>query len=242
MNRVGIIVAMQAEARCITAQRLPFDQSLPLRENLFIRISGMGGAAAQRAAAALHGEQHMDGLISFGVAGALQEDLQSGDLVLPDSIVGDRIYPTDVDWRMRVEQCLPAGAGIRVVNRAVAHSRQVQSTAAGKRALAAATHACAVDMESSAIAAVAADAGIPFIAVRAITDPVQISPPAALMGALQPDGSVHFARLMALLLKRSVGLSELLRLAPGMRAACATLKSVIRHAETELGRPPRPAA
>src|SRR5690606_9323369 len=55
MSRVGIIVAMRAEARCITVQRLPFDQNLPLRENLFIRISGMGGAAAQRAAAALHG-------------------------------------------------------------------------------------------------------------------------------------------------------------------------------------------
>ncbi len=56
------------------------------------------------------------------------------------------------------------------------------------------------------------------------------------MDALQPDGSVKPVSLLALLLKRSLILNELLRLAPGMRAACSTLKQVVQATRHELGR------
>jgi hypothetical protein len=124
---------------------------------------------------------------------------------------------------------------LTVVGGTLAASKQVVSTETAKRELANATGACAVDMESGAIAEVAANAGIPFIAVRAITDPLKFSPPAALMSAVYPDGSVNGLRLMNLILRGSVGIGTLMRLGKGMRRACGTLSAVARDSNQELG-------
>ncbi|SCX00602.1 hopanoid-associated phosphorylase [Nitrosomonas eutropha] len=233
-SRVGIIVALRAEARCITQRRLTFDRAVALDENLTIRICGMGGAAARRAAADLCNQAGVAGLISFGVAGALDDGLQPGHLVLPESVLADKNYPTDGMWRTSVQHCLPDH--INVTCDPLATSDEVLTTEAAKRMFALQSGGCAVDMESGAIAAVAAEKGISFLVIRAISDPVQFSPPAALMDALQPDGSVKPIPLLTLLLKRSLNLNELLHLVPGMQAACRTLKQVAQSARHELGR------
>ena len=108
------------------------------------------------------------------------------------------------------------------------------STETAKRALAKETGACAVDMESGAIAEVAAKEGIPFMVVRAITDPIEFSPPAALMSAVYPDGSVNGLRLMSLILRGNVGVGTLMRLGKGMRLACGTLSTVARSSDKAL--------
>lgn len=234
MSRIGIIAALRAEGRCITQQRLFLGQTAALDENLLIRISGMGNIAAREAATALCKQEKIAGLISFGVAGALDDSLQPGDLILPEQVLADRSYPTEGTWRTRIRHCLPEH--ISVTYGTLVTSDTVLATETTKRTLAAQSGGCAVDMESGAIAAVAAEEGVPLLVIRAISDPVQFSPPAALMDALQPDGSVKPVSLLALLLKRSLGLNELLRLAPGMRAACNTLKQVIHSTRHELGR------
>lgn len=235
MSQIGIIVALRAEARCITQRRLFLGQTAALDENLLIRISGMGNAAARHAATALCHQKKIAGLISFGVAGALDDDLQAGDLILPETVVlADRSYPTDNAWCARIRRCLPNH--INVVRGTLATSDAVLATGTAKRTFATRSGGCAVDMESGVIAAVAAEEGVPFLAIRAISDPVLFSPPAALMDALHPDGSVRPLSLLALLLKRSFTLNELLRLAPGMRAACNTLKQVVQATRHELGR------
>jgi len=234
VSRIGIIVALRAEARCITQRRLSLGQTVTLDENLLIRVSGMGDAAARHAATALCNQEEIAGLISFGVAGALDDSLQAGDLILPEAVLADRNYPTDDAWCARIRYCLPKH--INVIRDTLVTSDVVLTTEAAKRTLAARSGGCAVDMESGAIAAVAAEKGIPFLVIRAISDPVQFSPPAALMDALQPDGSVKPVSLLALLLKRSLSLNELLRLAPGMRTACSTLKQVVQATRHELGR------
>lgn len=233
MSRVGIIVALRAEAQCITQRRLPFDQTIILNERQVIRVCGMGGEAARRAALDLCNQKKITGLISLGVAGALNGSLQSGDLVLPERVLlATKSYSTDSEWRIRIQHNLPKH--INVVHDPLVTSTTVLSTEVDKRALASQSGGCAVDMESGAIAAVAAEKGIPFLAMRAISDPLHLSPPAALMTALQPDGRVKPVSLLTLLLKRSVSLSELLHLAPGMRAACKTLKQVAQSAQREL--------
>lgn len=233
MNRVGIIVALRAEARCITRRHLPFDQTVVLDKNLLIRICGIGNEAAHRAAIDMCNHERVAGLVSFGVAGALDDDLQSGCLVLPELVLADKSYSTNTIWRTQVQHCLPDG--INVVGKPLVTNHEVLATEAAKRALALQSGGCAVDMESGAIAAVATEKDIPFIVVRAIADPIQFSPPVALMDALQPDGRVKLIPLLALLAKRSLNLSELLRLAPGMRAACNTLQQVVQYTRSELG-------
>ncbi len=233
---VGIVTAMRVEASCLTRVNLPFNEMVSLGEGAAIWLSGMGEKAAREGAEGLQ-LGGCDALISFGLAGALDSRLRPGDLVLPDSIhVGHRL-PVDQDWRNRLQQLLPTH--VNITNGVLAASTGVLTSADTKRELAEATGACAVDMESGAVAQVAAKAGIPFLVVRVIADPLVFSPPIPLLGAVRPDGSADPVRLMSLILRRSVTLGTLLRLGSQLRSARATLLTVVKHAGTELGTLPK---
>ncbi|WP_394808623.1 phosphorylase [Nitrosomonas sp.] len=224
---IGLITALRAEASCVSSAHVPFNATILVDDLAVLWLSGMGAQAARTAAEGLH--QHgVTALVSFGVAGALSPDLKPGDLVLPDAIHVDTQLSVNIAWRDRLQNLLPAD--ITVQNGILANSDMPLTGTKAKLDLAQATGACAVDMESAAIAAVAAAAGIPFIAVRAIIDPLQFSPPGALLGAVYPDGRVNPIRLTALILKRSVHLTTLMQMGAGMRAARKTLSRVIQLA------------
>jgi hopanoid-associated phosphorylase len=220
------------EARCITRQPLPFNQRISLSRNASIWLCGMGEEAARQAAAGLKAGGAA-ALMSFGFAGALDSSLRPGDLVLPETVHAGYSMPVDLDWRFRLRQMLPAS--LNVSGGMLVTSKQMLSSASAKLQLARITGARAVDMESGAVAEAAADAKLPFLAVRVISDAVEFSPPPALLAAIRPDGSADLARLLSLLLRGSVTLPTLLRLAAESRAACSTLSAVARHANAELG-------
>ena len=226
------MTAMRMEARCVTPLRLPFNQMISLGESAAIWLCGMGEEAAREAAEGLR-TGGATALMSLGLAGALDSNLRPGDLVLPESIHADRSLQVDLGWRARLQQRLPTH--LNVVGGILAASRQVLTSATAKHELAKITGACAVDMESGAVAETAAHAGMPFLAVRAISDPVGFSPPSILLGAVRRDGSADLARLLPLLLRGSVTLGTLLRLAMDSRAACSTLSTVVRYADREMG-------
>lgn len=234
MSLIGIVTAMRAEAKCVTPRRLPFNEMVRLSEGTAIWVCGIGEDAARKAATGLR-EQGVSALVSFGVAGALSESLRPGDLVLPEHIQIEQSNRVSVTlaWRARIKQLLPKH--VNVAGGTLVASRQMLSSEAEKRAFSAKYGACAVDMESGAIAEVATETGIPFVAVRAITDPLEFSPPPILMNAVYPDGSVNILQLLSLLIRRSINISTLLQLAPSMRAACSTLLSVAEYADHELG-------
>ncbi len=192
----------------------------------------MGEEAARQAAAGLKAGGAA-ALMSFGFAGALDSSLRPGDLVLPETVHADYSMSVDLGWRARLRQMLPAS--LNVSGGMLATSKQVLSSASAKLQLARVTGARAVDMESGAVAKAAIDAGLPFLAVRVICDAVELSPPLGLLTAIRPDGSADLARLLPLLLRGSVTLPALLRLAVESRAACSTLSAVARYADTELG-------
>lgn len=227
----GLVTALRTEANCVSPARIPFNAIMPVDDLAVLWLSGMGAQAARTAAEGLH--QHgVTALVSFGVAGALSPGLRPGDLVLPDAIHAGIQLPVNITWRDRLQNLLPAD--ITVWNGILANSDTPLTGTKAKQDLAQATGACAVDMESAAVAAVAAAADIPFIAVRAIVDPLQFSPPEALLGAVYPDGGINPMRLMALILKRSVHLTTLLQMGAGMRAARKTLSCVIQSAGAGL--------
>lgn len=229
---VGIVVALRVEARCITPLRLSFNQRTKLGNGTSVWLCGVGAEAAGEAATGLR-NAGATALMSFGFAGALRSGLNPGSLVLPESIhAGGRPLPVDLDWRARLRQCLPDN--LNVVGGVLAVSSEVLTSASAKRELADATGASAVDMESGAVAEVAAIARLPFMAVRAVSDPLEFSPPAVLLDAVRPDGSPHLVRLLGLLLRRSLTLGTLLRLAWDARTACSTLSTVVRYADAEM--------
>jgi adenosylhomocysteine nucleosidase len=232
VRRVGIVTAMRMEARCITRGRLPFNQKISLGQSGSIWLCGMGEEAARQAAKGLK-KGGATALMSFGFAGALDSSLRPGDLVLPETVHAGYSMPVDLGWRSRLRQMLPAS--LSVSGGTLVASKQVLSSASAKLQLARVTGARAVDMESGAVAETAVDAGLPFLAVRVISDAVEFSPPPALLAAIRPDGSADLVRLLPLLVRGSVTLPTLLRLAVESRAACSTLSAVARYANAELG-------
>lgn len=236
MNVTGLVTALRAEAGCVVSSRIPFNEQVSVNETVALWLSGMGEQAARAAAEGLH-KGGATALVSFGVAGALDPRLKPGDLILPDSIHhAGKVWPVTTEWRDRLQSLLPMHD--RIVVGTLASSQVPLTSEKEKQDLAQATGACAVDMESGAIAEVAANAGIPFIVVRAIIDPVHFSPPAALLGAVYPDGGVNPVRLMTLILKRSVYISTLMHMGAGMRAARKTLSQVIQSAGDGLSNQP----
>jgi len=135
-------------------------------------------------------------ILSCGIAGALAPTLRSGDVVIDgDAAVAERLG-----------QALPhAHRGGIVGNDAIA------ATATEKRFLYERTGALAVDMESHVAARVAERKGLPFAALRVISDPAEDDlPPAALVG-MRPDGGMALGAVLASLARAPRQLPALIR-------------------------------
>jgi adenosylhomocysteine nucleosidase len=92
-----------------------------------------------------------------------------------------------------------------------------------KAALFRATGAVAVDMESWAIAQIAVEHSLPFIAVRVIVDGAQDALPMAVTAAADAQGQLHPWRLVRALARTPADLGALVRLARRYRVANRSL-------------------
>jgi hypothetical protein len=73
--------------------------------------------------------------------------------------------------------------------------------------------ACAVDMETLGIVEAAAEAGLPWGAVRAITDTAAETVPAACLQMLRADGRVAVGQLFRIICRSPLVLHQLVHLA-----------------------------
>ena len=232
MYVIGVVSALKSEASCLMNLRFPILKIANLGRNTRLCLSSMGNDAAHIASDKLL-DFGCEALVSFGVAAALDKKLIPGDLVLAESIFdGEKHWPVSVSWRHRLEQMLPPQ--LTIVGGSIAKSTAPLTTAQEKLALGEATGACAADMESAAIARVAAEEGVPFIAIRVIVDPIEFSPPDALLSAVYPDGAVDILRLISLLMDGSVRFKTLWHLGLGMYTARTTLRKVVQVAGLKL--------
>ncbi len=183
MKRLGSVTALAAEAAIAgrAAKAAPDETMAPM-----VQFAGPGADRARRAARALIAEGST-ALLSFGVAGGLDPALGPGTVVLADRLVGpDRsVLGADAEWRDRL---LRAGRD-RVVMKIgdIAGIDRPLQNPGDKASLFEATGAVAIDMESCAVAQIAQDAGVPFLAVRAIADPASRTVPEAAMRTLGPS-------------------------------------------------------
>ncbi|UJP05849.1 MAG: phosphorylase [Nitrosomonas sp.] len=228
MSYLGIVSALKSEATCLMNLRFPVYRVVNIGDNTKLCLSSIGNDAARGAALKLC-ENGASALVSFGVAAALNNALTPGDLVLPEAIIQDGgSLPVDIAWRNRLAHRL--SPHLTVTGGTLAAADVPLTSRQEKIALGEKTGACAADMETAAVAKVAGEIGIPFIAIRAIVDPLEFSPPDALLSAVHPDGNVDLIRLIALLIKRSVSVKTLIHLGLGMHAARTTLGKVVQVA------------
>jgi len=137
------------------------------------------------------------GIVSFGVAGGLNPTLKSGDIVIASRIVtATRNWATEPSLTENLVS-LPATRRRRaVVSGVLAGVEEVVTGQVGKAALRATTGADAVDMESHIAARYAEFNGLPFAAVRVISDPAHRALPELTMNAIKPNGNVDMWKVM----------------------------------------------
>lgn len=158
-------------------------------------------------------------IISIGIAGALSPELQASDAVVAERVVtATEAFETDAKWTARLAAALPqARIGAILGRDAIADSAEV------KALLHESSRADAVDMESHLAARAARERGLPFAALRVISDAADRALPPAALVAMNPDGSVALARVLASVLARPGQIPALIRTGRESNRAFAAL-------------------
>jgi len=166
------------------------------------------GVGWKRAAAAVDAAADFrpHAVVSLGFCGALEGDLESGDIV-----VGTSVAKTVGQAAQAAFACQPVDGPVR--RRGVVCSLdRIAQTFEEKRRLRS-TGACVVEMEAAGVAGRTQSLGLPFYCVKAVTDLAGETMANDFNSALRPDG--HFDTMLILrrsLTRPTVRLPELLRL------------------------------
>lgn len=192
--------------------------------SLLIAVARQGDAATTRARLDALIAKGADVVASFGIAGALDPALEPGTLVIPEAVLdmgaGGEAIATDQGWR----SILSANAS--VVSGRLASVAAPVTTPDDKARLYGETGAVAVDMESAIAGRLAADKGLPFVAVRVIADDARLALPAAALAGVDADGAVRPLGTVTALLRRPGDLLGLLRLASATAKARHRLAAI----------------
>lgn len=220
--RIGIVTALTSEAAALRRGGAGSYGSI-------IR-GGIGPERAAVAARTLVGDG-AEALLAWGTAGALVPSLRPGTLLLPRRIhsADGAEHAAEPGWHAHMLETL-ASLGPELGS--LHSSDHVIASTAEKLALSRASDACAVDMESAAVAQVADLHRLPFLAIRAILDPADFTLPRPALTALRSDGSLDLPGFTAALLRSPWALLPLLRLQGFHRGAIATLETAARHLAT----------
>jgi adenosylhomocysteine nucleosidase len=212
---VAIVAAMRSELGPLLrgATRRECD-GVDLYElpSALVAIGGIGHSAGRRAAEAVVREANPGILISAGLAGALSPSLKAGDIVrareVVDEATGER-YQTI------------GGDAVLVTALRVTGSK-------GKQRLAASYSASAVDMEAAVAARIAKQHGIPFAAVKAISDELAFPMP-PVNGFVTPEGQFRAGAFAAHVAVRPRWWLPTVRLALNSRRASRNLAAALQH-------------
>lgn len=230
MSLLGIVVALPEELPTLSLKKIP-----PSALNSVLVIcSGAGSENARKAAETLvaNGATH---LISWGCAAALSPELKSGDLTLASTLLDANHLQINLEcaWHKSVTTLLANYLPIHTGT--LLESKNIVSLSSEKKQLHEQTQAIVLDMESVAIAKVAQEKNLPFLAIRAIADPVTMDLPKAVAYSLNNDGEVVLKRLLLFLLQHPSQLPGLIKLGLHFNAAKKTLKLVAAQLDAIIG-------
>ena len=192
-----IIASMERELAGLRRELRPYQTAGEYRQ-LELKVMGVGGAQANQRVTSLvdHRRSWEDtlpeseqGLLLLGFAGGVDSSLAPGVLAISQryhqAAGGNYLQPDPEMWRQAVEAATDAGLpsdqrDSLTVDRPV-------STVADKGAVFRRYQVGTVNMEDYPVAAAAREAGVPFLAVRAVLDPANQSlPPYVLAMSRSP--------------------------------------------------------
>ncbi|MGB8214801.1 MAG: hypothetical protein WCE68_14690 [Anaerolineales bacterium] len=226
MQTIGILAAMPQERDALLhlvkpRQRLalgPFRcQHFRLSDrDCWLVTSGMGPERAARAAHALLEAAHPQVLVSFGIAGAVNADLEIGD-VLACRVTGrfdqGRLSPlqplshlSEAAWNAAAQALQPHSAHL-LPGTAVSTS--------GSLVIPPATDPLenpVLEMETARIARVAVENGLPLLSLRSISDGPRAPIPFNLEAMMDDEYNLRIGKIIIVLLSHPSLLSRLLRM------------------------------
>lgn len=231
MSDLLVLTAALLEARGLARElelgrlrRLPFAAFEGSRGAGRLRLAPVGLRAALLPDRwrALAGDLDRPLVVSAGICGGLLPELEAGDPVLPESVIG----PAGERWNATPGAhvaALRAAPGART--EPLLTTTDLLSTPEAKAERREATGAVAVDLESAGILAWASRQGCPSLVVRAVADTARQELPAELEDLLTREGKLLAGRALALALSRPATIRLALTLSRGRLRA---LKSVAR--------------
>jgi adenosylhomocysteine nucleosidase len=173
--------------------------------------AGMGPQQAIRALAAVRSVADVRAVVSIGFAGALQEASVPGDVFLPSMVI-------DSNTGERIRTAAGDGSTLVTIAR-MADAEEKQRLAETYGA-----HCC--DMEAAGLARHCVAAGLPFYALKAISDDIDFSLP-ALEKFTTRDGQFRTAAFVAHVLLRPALWHKLVQLQRGSAAASHALAAAV---------------
>ena len=158
-------------------------------------------------------------VLSIGICGALCPDLRVGDAIVASEVIdASDSYPTHQPWSRELASRLP-----QAFLAPLAGADTMSADRASKARLHAKTRAAAVDMESHIAARAARAHGLPFAALRIVSDAAHRTLPAAARVAVQPSGGIDAMAVLRSIMRAPSQIPALIRTAWEAEVAFAAL-------------------
>ena len=165
-----------------------------------VRSLGVGLQAGDQWAASLEGRVVPSALVSLGFAGGLQDDCESGHIILSHTLLAERQtqafhsdpHLLDIATQACQQADIPhhMGTSLTVLKPALKSSE--------KQSLGTQTGALSCAMEDYWLAQQARCAGVPFLSVRVVIDPITQDLPASIGNLAHRQGLAIALQLLAL--------------------------------------------
>jgi nucleoside phosphorylase len=215
METIGLIAAMPQESeallRCIKewkhAALGPFRgyRFQLMDRNCLLVTSGMGLRRAMDAARTLLARSNPHLLISFGIAGAVNPDLQIGDVVVAgNTCLLDRGLPgqvwslatlSEAAWNAAAQVLQPDGARLFAGTAITTRGSQVVFRQLKEMPYP------VLEMETAGIAQTAVEMGIPLVSIRSISDGPQSPIPFDLETILDEKDNLRIGKMLMMVLR-----------------------------------------
>lgn len=214
MPRIGIITGLISEQAAFAAVMAGSDAP-------HFRLSGARPARARSGVEALIG-LGVDGILSFGSAGAVTPVHRPGDLLVGTSVMDDEgaRYTADDGWSGRIVS-MTGASPVNIAGLDYIANTEDKIRFAGQGI-------AAIDMESHWAGQLAGEAGIPFAVLRAVVDPDGFDIPAYALDAVRSDGSISLLPIVAGLVTQPWTIGRLLDLNSYNKRAMARLSGAAR--------------
>ncbi len=215
-STIGLIAAMSQESRALlrrvpgwkrlTISRLPaYSFSIAGRSCILV-TSGMGSRRAAVATRILVENFRPLAIVSFGIAGAVEADLDIGDVVMPGScytwdgatfgeLISLAVWP-QAAVEMAAQSLRPGGQRVFEGTAVTTGGSQ-----AGQEQIINIAHPV-LEMETAGIAQVAAEYATPLYSLRAISDGPRAPIPLDLASVMDEDANLKVEKLVEAVIRR----------------------------------------